>query len=516
MPTCFDQLQSHLQPLILRVAMLKYFLYGIVAIIFYYVYTFVVLEVKQRKFKARFAPKGWAPFFGLGFVYLMEKQNRLFRQYETLNERFQKHGHTHGAWILGFYALLTIDPENIKAVLATQFNDFGKGQRFIERWEEFLGRGIFNADGQIWSHARALMRPQFLKERVADLDNFEDKIQLAFNLIQPGKVVDIMDIWFRFTLDSATEHLFGSCANALTASEEENAFAKVFARVQELQIHRDRHGALRWMYPDQNREMTAVIKELNAYVDKYVQLALQNDGNEKDESLLAALVRESRDPVFLRDSLVSTLLAGRDTTAATLSWLMKELSKDPILYDELRNEVLDVLGPHDVPTYSQIKNLKLLQAAINETLRLYPIVPFNIRASLTDTTLPRGGGPDGKSPIFVPAGTTIVYSPLIMQRTVPDIPDRLSWKPHRWLDAKTGHQKKYTPEPWTYIPFNGGPRICLGQNFALTEIAYAMTRLLQRYTGLENFDSAPAANDLGMKYDIILTPRYGVKVNFLQ
>lgn len=494
--------------------MIKYLIYAALAILSYYVYTFIDFELRQRKQNARFAPAGKTYFFGLSLVWLMEHQNKLFRQYETMSGRHQAHGNTHGIWVLGNYLLLTIDPENIKAVLATQFNDFGKGQRFIARWKEFLGAGIFNADGETWSHARALMRPQFLKERVSDLDNFENKMQLVLNLIEPNKIIDVMDLWFRFTMDSATEHLFGSCENSLTASSGGNAFAKVFAEVQDLQIKRDRHGDLRGFYFKENAEMKVALEKLNAYVDKYVQLALEKSGDdEKDESLLAALVSQSRDPVFLRDSLVSTLLAGRDTTAATLSWLIKELSKQPELYRDLRKEVLEVLGTDGIPSYSQIKNLKLLQATINETLRLYPIVPFNIRASFTDTTLPRGGGPDGRSPVFVPAGTTIVYSALIMQRTVPDIPNRLDWNPRRWVDSTEG--KKYTPEPWTYIPFNGGPRICLGQNFALTEIAYAMTRLLQRFSALENHDDPPVGSDMGMRYDIILTPRHGVKVKFL-
>lgn len=495
--------------------MLSSVLVVVLLVVAYKAYVFLDLELRQRKMQARLVHKIPAWPLGLDTLYRINQLSKTFRNYEVFRDRHATYGKTYGMSLLTQSFVMTKDTENIKAVLATQFNDFGKGQYFIEKFGQFLGSGIFNADGEIWSHARSIMRPQFLKERVADLDNFENKMQRLFDLITPGEVVDIMDLWFRFTLDAATEHLFGSCADSLRATADENSFASAFAEIQELQTRRERHGpSWRWpIWRAENKRFVEVLAVLDEYVGRYVSLALDNEADEKDDSLLAALTKETRDPVFLRDSLVSALLAGRDTTAATLSWLIKELSKDPELYEDLRNETLDSLGEDGIPTYSQIKNLKLLQATINETLRVYPIVPFNIRTSLKDTTLPRGGGPDGLSPIFVPGGTSIVYSPLVMQRTQ-DIPDAEQWHPRRWIgDSGT---EKYVPANWTYIPFNGGPRICLGQNFALTEIAYAMARILQRFKAVENCDEPLVGDDLGLRFDITLTPRHGVKARFIQ
>lgn len=435
--------------------MLKYLAYVVILIVAHYGYTYINYEIRQRKQKARFANPLKAGPFGLTFVSEMMALSKSYRTYELFCDRAKKYGDTYGLWVFGHHIIVTNEPENIKAVLATQFSDFGgKGAQFKARWAQFLGDGIFNADGQSWSHARALMRPQFLKERVSTMENFEDKIQSVFKLIKPGQVTDVMDVWFRFTLDAATEHLFGHCADSLNATAEGEGFANLFARVQELQVRRDRRGEL-WRLPfwrAENKDFEQVLQSLDAYVDRYVQLALADKVDERDESLLAELARTNRDPVFLRDSLVSALLAGRDTTAATLTWLVMELSQDPALYQDLRKEVMDVLGTSEPPTYTQVKNFKLLQATINETLRMYPIVPFNIRASDRDTTLPRGGGPDGKLPIFVPANTTILYSALVMQRAQ-DIPDSEKWMPRRWIGLEGD---KYTPAPWTYIPFNGG------------------------------------------------------------
>lgn len=369
-------------------------------------------------------------------------------------------------------------------MLATQFGDFsGKGSVFKERWSRFLGQGIFNADGETWSHARTLMRPQFLKERVSDTENFEGKMQSVFKLIKSGEVIDVMDIWFGYTLDVATEHLFGHCSNSLAPEGEE--FATVFAEVQKLQSNMDRRGPA-WKLPfwrTEDADFEKAVQALDRYVDRYVQLALTNEIHEKDESLLADLARVNRDPVFLRDALVSSLLAGRDTTAATLSWLIKELSNDPDLYKDLRNEVTDHIGTSDTPSYAQLKNFKLLQGTINETLRMYPIVPFNIRAADRDTTLPRGGGSDGMSPVFVPAGPGVLYPALVMQRAQ-NIPDAGQWKPRRWVEGE-----KYSPAPWTYIPFNGkNPQTYTFQAIGLISVQvfqeYVSARTLPRLRSL--------------------------------
>lgn len=117
---------------------------------------------------------------------------------------------------------------------------------------------------------------------------------------------------------------------------------------------------------------------------------------------------------------------------------------------------------------------------MSEALRLHPIVPENGRRAVRNTTLPRGGGPDGASPIYVRAGTEVAYNVHIMHRRT-DIwgPDAAVFKPERWLHHKAG---------WEYLPFNGGPRICLGQQFALTEAGYTITRIVQKFDRLENMD----------------------------
>jgi len=116
------------------------------------------------------------------------------------------------------------------------------------------------------------------------------------------------------------------------------------------------------------------------------------------------------------------------------------------------------------------------------------VVPGNSRVALTDSVLPLGGGADGKSPIFVAKGTIVIYSPYSMHRR-PDFygTDSEEYRPDRWETLRPG---------WEYLPFNGGPRICLGQQYALTEAGYVTVRLIQEFQGLESRDPEPWIENL--------------------
>ena len=193
-------------------------------------------------------------------------------------------------------------------------------------------------------------------------------------------------------------------------------------------------------------------------------------------TFLHSVARHTRDPRALRDQLVAVLLAGRDTTAATLSWALYELCRYPDKYQRLRREVLAALGGSRTrrPDYADLKAMVYLRHTLNETLRLYPAVPYNLRAALEDTTLPaRAATAAGQRQpeISVVEGDIVIYSALAMQRR-PDLYPPISetfadpavFSPERW--------EHWTPKPWHHVPFNGGPRICVGQNFAMTEMAY--------------------------------------------
>jgi cytochrome P450 len=221
-----------------------------------------------------------------------------------------------------------------------------------------------------------------------------------------------------------------------------------------------------------SKSLNESLRVVEAFIEPYITQALSMTPSEleqkssKSDTFVHALARFTRSRKVIRDQLMAILLAGRDTTASSLSWAFLELARNPRVVQKLRTEIADNLGSSGrQPNYQDIKDMKYLTYIINETLRLYPVVPYNVRHSLVDTTLPHGAGPNGLDPVGVKANTAVAYSTLMMHRRRDLYPpisetfpyDAADWVPERWAT--------WTPKSWQFIPFNGGPRICIGQNF---------------------------------------------------
>ncbi|KAL8675055.1 MAG: hypothetical protein Q9168_000538 [Polycauliona sp. 1 TL-2023] len=409
--------------------------------------------------------------------------------------------------------IFTADPENIK----------GKGESFTRNWQDFLGHGIFATDGEDWATSRQLLRPFFVQDRVRDLDIFETHVQELLCLVKgQGQEIDVSELFYGFALDTATDFLLGRSVGSLGNADSQ--FAHAFAEVQRIQNTKQRAGPFHSLVPSKN--FWKGLKVMDDFIEPFIQDALHHSPQELDEketksssgsTWLQSVARFTRDrkgndtkaAAVIRDQIVNILLAGRDTTAGTLSFLFKELSAHPNVYDKLRREVVQKVGSGQAPTYDDLKNMPYLQHCISETLRLYPSVPFNMRIALKDTTLPRGGD-DGLSPVGVKKDTIIGYAtrhlhlnPQMYPAVSAASPPASEFCPERW--------ESWTPRPWQYIPFNGGPRICIGQQFALAEIGYTTVRMVQRFDRVEKYWGA--SDDL-VKSEIVLSPANGVRVGF--
>jgi len=194
-----------------------------------------------------------------------------------------------------------------------------------------------------------------------------------------------------------------------------------------------------------------------------------------------AIAEQYTDKTVLTDQIMNILLAGRDTTAELLTFTMWFLSRHKRVLQKLRAEVLKYLGEDTRPTWEIIKNMVYLKYVLNETLRLLTVVPTNTRSARFRTTLPRGGGPDGKSPIILEEGQHVHYTVFSLHRRKEAYgEDAEEFNPERWENLRVG--------AWDYLPFNGGPRICLGQQYALIEASFTVIRILQRFQDIIGYD----------------------------
>ncbi|KAL4797415.1 n-alkane-inducible cytochrome P450 [Aspergillus venezuelensis] len=390
----------------------------------------------------------------------------------------------------------TIEPRNIQAVLSTQFSDFGLGQR-PPIFDPLLGSGIFTQEGEQWRHSRELMRPQFMSNRMTNFEQIKDAVDSLIDNITDDEVVDLQPLFFRLTFETTLFLLFGQHLPSLKSqgiTGRESDFADAFNLGQDYLAKRGRLGDFWWFWG--GKEFREVCKTCHEFVDGAVQKALEHSALTRSDHLdqshdtearpyvfIDALVEQTRDPSVLRAQCLNILLAGRDTAACCLTWTLRLLVQYPNVLSKLRAEIRDTVGigpGSSAPTLSQLKTLTYLSLVLKEVLRLYPSVPVNSRAATKTTTLPTGGGPSGTSPILVRKGESVGYCVYAMHRRK-DIygDDAEEFRPERW----EGDALKNVG--WGYLPFNGGPRVCLGQDFALLEAGYTVVRLLQTFEVIE-------------------------------
>ncbi|GBE84577.1 cytochrome P450 monooxygenase pc-3 [Sparassis latifolia] len=415
--------------------------------------------------------------------------------------------------ILGATEYSTCDPDVIKLVLATDFNNYVKGEFFYNMMHSVLGTGVFNSDGERWKFHRSMTRPFFSKDRISHFELFdrhtEEAIMKMKERLHEGRGIDFQDLIARFTLDSATEFLFGHCVHSMesplpyphnvitshtVAKSQSSEFAVAFGEALQVLSIRARSGWTWGLFEVFQNKTDKFMKVVDLFLDPILKDALSKKEmrmkeaskqeeklDEDNETMLDHMTRFTSDPVILHDEVLNILLAGRDTTAASLTFVVYFLGMYPRVLERLRSEILEKVGPISRPTYQDIREMKYLRAVINETLRLYPVVPFNVRSSLKESTLPNRD-PTGK-PFYIPPNTGISYSVLQMhRRTEYWGPDALQFDPDRFLDDRVA--KYLTPNPFIFLPFNAGPRICLGQQFAYNEMSFFLIRLLQNFSSI--------------------------------
>jgi len=319
------------------------------------------------------------PIFGLDVMKLMNENSKKHIMLQENKKRFERLGTTFQSRIVTQPIIATCEPENIKTILSLKFKDFSISNR-QDAFTPLLGHGIFNADGERWSNSRQLLRPNFARDQVADIEAFERHFKLMLKHIpRDGATVDLQELFFRMTIDTATEFLFNHSTNSLRMVGQEDEknedviFGKAFNFAQEDVGIRSRFGVFNRFRNNQKGE--EAIRICHEYIDKFVDDALifrkQLDeekiaSSKKDEKyyFIQEVAKQTTDSKRIRDELINILLAGRDTTASLLSNMFFQLAKRPEIYARLREEIASLQGR--TPSYEELRNLKYVKWCLNE------------------------------------------------------------------------------------------------------------------------------------------------------
>ncbi|XP_043693734.1 cytochrome P450 704C1-like [Telopea speciosissima] len=394
--------------------------------------------------------------------------------------------------------IFTTDPRNVEHILKTNFDKYSKGSQNYEILEDLFGHGIFNTNGDKWRQQRKIASFEFSTRNLRDFSCavFRTKsAKLAETILGFGvknQTFDIQDLLMRCSLDSIFKIGFGVDLNCLEGSTEEGrAFIKAFD---------DSNRFICWRFVDPFWKLRRILslgsegtlKKNIKFMDDFVfgvisnkrkQTFEQQNYNDKEDILSRFQMESKKDPErmtnqYLKDIILNFMIAGKDTTAGTLSWFFYLLCKHPLIQEKVAEEVREVINCKENETKiddfvecltdAALEKMHYLHAALTETLRLYPAVPTDGRCAETDDVLPDG--------FRVKKGDGVYYMAYAMGRmNYIWGEDAEEFRPERWLNNGV-----FQPEsPFKFVSFHAGPRICLGKEFAYRQMKIVAMVLLR-------------------------------------
>jgi len=375
------------------------------------------------------------------------------------------------AWPMILVHLL-YHPDHIKHVLQENNRNYWKGI-LVGRVKPLIGEGLFTSEGDFWRRQRRLAQPAFHRERIESFANLmsaagTQMLESWQGAAASGTSIDLMEHTSRVTLRIVGQALFG--IDLVGESAEVGR-----AMLDALQFVSDQAFSL---FPSQlvlPTPRNVRFRRARAALDRVVLGIIEHRrrGGVAGVDLLAMMM-EARDEDTgegmsdrqLRDEVMTFVLAGHETTAVTLAWSCLLLAQHPEIRDQVRQEVTTVLGGR-APALGDLPRLPLTRRVVDETLRLYPPVAVIGRQALADDEI---GG------YAIPAGSAVMLSPYVTHR-----------HPALWPEPERFDPERFTPERcatrprFAYFPFSGGPRLCIGNEFALMEAQILLAMIVQHY-----------------------------------
>ncbi|TPX34814.1 hypothetical protein SmJEL517_g02535 [Synchytrium microbalum] len=411
-------------------------------------------------------------------------------------ELFEKYGKIFYGTQPNRSIIFNYDMRDLAHVLSDPYN-YIKGP-LVKNSAEFLGHGIFASDAEEWRIQRKTAANIFTVQNFRNnfMAMFSDESVLLVehiqNAAQQKAIVDLQDLLLRSTLDSFALLSMGKTVGAMKMRGEVHdgiyrmpnvEFMNAFDSLNEFTVRRNVKAF--WPITDRLNGTYSKMQEWKKYLDDFAAEVVKEKRANKAAGRKVSNMRmdlldffmensnEDGSPLsdeYFRDVVVNFILAGRDTTAQTLSWTFWRLAQNPKEFAKLRAEINQVWSG-DVLTYDQLKDLKYCLAVFMESLRLHANVPTGRKQAVKDDVLPSG--------TKVYKGDFIEWSSWIMAReTELWGADAHEWKPERWID-KNGSVIK--PNQFQFPQFNAGPRICLGMNMAQQEGVVFLATIARKF-----------------------------------